>query len=147
MSPSQGRHLHTEQHKHNKSTQTSMPCVGFEPTIPVFKPATTVHALDLTATVIGSHRFSFNLYSICSFEMVTDSYCLQMHFTQILNQLLSRGSAVDIVTILAGVRFPSREKYFVSTPQRLDRLWGLPSLLSNGYRGSFLGGKAAEARS
>jgi hypothetical protein len=31
-----------------------MPQVEFEPTIPVFEPAKTVHALDLAATVIGS---------------------------------------------------------------------------------------------
>jgi hypothetical protein len=30
-----------------------MPQVGFEPTIPVFERAKTVHALDRTATVIG----------------------------------------------------------------------------------------------
>jgi hypothetical protein len=36
-SPSQGRYLHTEQHKQNKRTQTSMPRVGFELTIPVLK--------------------------------------------------------------------------------------------------------------
>jgi hypothetical protein len=36
ISPSQGRYLHTEQHKQNKGTQTSMPWVGFEPTIPAF---------------------------------------------------------------------------------------------------------------
>jgi hypothetical protein len=37
----------------NKSTQTSMLRVGFEPTIPVLERAKTVHALDLAATVIG----------------------------------------------------------------------------------------------
>jgi hypothetical protein len=31
-----------------------MPRVEFEPTIPVFERAKTVHALDLTATVIGN---------------------------------------------------------------------------------------------
>jgi hypothetical protein len=31
-----------------------MPQVGFEPTIPVFKRAKTVHALDHAATVIGT---------------------------------------------------------------------------------------------
>jgi hypothetical protein len=36
----------------NKCTQTSMPQVGFEPTIPVFKRAKIVHALDRTATLI-----------------------------------------------------------------------------------------------
>jgi hypothetical protein len=37
----------------NKGTQTSMPQVGFEPMIPVFERAKTVHALDSAATVIG----------------------------------------------------------------------------------------------
>jgi hypothetical protein len=36
----------TEQHKQNKRTQTSMPLVEFEPTIPVFERVKTVHALD-----------------------------------------------------------------------------------------------------
>jgi hypothetical protein len=46
-----------------------MPRVGFEPTIPVFKRAKTVHALDRAATVIGLHlllkaikRFKPNSY-------------------------------------------------------------------------------------
>jgi hypothetical protein len=38
----------------NKRTQTSMPQVGFEPTIPVFERAKMVHALDRLVTVIGS---------------------------------------------------------------------------------------------
>jgi hypothetical protein len=37
ISPSQGRHLHTEQQKQNKRTETSMPRVGFEPTIKLYK--------------------------------------------------------------------------------------------------------------
>jgi hypothetical protein len=37
----------------NKRTQTSMPRVGFEPTIPVFERAKTVHALDRAVTPIG----------------------------------------------------------------------------------------------
>jgi hypothetical protein len=40
----------------NKRTQTSMPRVGFEPTIPAFERAKTVYALDSTATVIGSRK-------------------------------------------------------------------------------------------
>jgi hypothetical protein len=54
ISPSQGRYLHTGKHKQNKRIQTSMPQVGFEPTIPVFERAKSVHALDGAATVIGS---------------------------------------------------------------------------------------------
>jgi hypothetical protein len=38
----------------NKRTQTSMPRVGFEPTIPVFERAKTVHDLDGATTVIGT---------------------------------------------------------------------------------------------
>jgi hypothetical protein len=37
----------------NKRTQTSMPEVGLEPTIPVFQRPKRVHALDCAATVIG----------------------------------------------------------------------------------------------
>jgi hypothetical protein len=37
----------------NKRIQTSMSQVGFEPIIPVFERAKTVHALDCAATVIG----------------------------------------------------------------------------------------------
>jgi hypothetical protein len=33
--------------------QTFIPRVGFEPTIPVFERAETVHALDYEATMIG----------------------------------------------------------------------------------------------
>jgi hypothetical protein len=36
----------------NKRTQTSMPRAGFEPTIPAFERAKTVHSLDREATVI-----------------------------------------------------------------------------------------------
>jgi hypothetical protein len=37
----------------NKRTQTSMPRVEFEPTIPAFEQAKTVHTLGRAATVIG----------------------------------------------------------------------------------------------
>jgi hypothetical protein len=37
----------------NKRTQTSMPRVVFEPTIPAFERVKTVHALYRAATVIG----------------------------------------------------------------------------------------------
>jgi hypothetical protein len=42
-------------HKYRINTyQTHMPCLEFEPTIPAFEPAKTVHALDRSATVTGS---------------------------------------------------------------------------------------------
>jgi hypothetical protein len=37
----------------NKRIQTSMPWVGFEPTIPVFERTKTVHESDRSATAIG----------------------------------------------------------------------------------------------
>jgi hypothetical protein len=37
-----------------KCTQTSLPEVVFEPTIPVFEQVKTIHALDRAVTVIGS---------------------------------------------------------------------------------------------
>jgi hypothetical protein len=47
--------VHRTTQTQNKCTHTSMPRVGFEPTIPVLERANTVHALDCVATVIGSH--------------------------------------------------------------------------------------------
>jgi hypothetical protein len=38
ISPSQSRNLHAGQHKHRTNAHTSMPQVGFKPTIPVFQP-------------------------------------------------------------------------------------------------------------
>jgi hypothetical protein len=44
-----------------------------------------------------------------------------------------------------GVGVPSPGKGRTFSCPRSDRFWGPPSLLSNGYRGSFPGGKAAGA--
>jgi hypothetical protein len=44
---------HAGQHKQNKRTQTSMPRMGSEPTIPAFERPKAFHALDRAATVIG----------------------------------------------------------------------------------------------
>jgi hypothetical protein len=49
ISPSQGRYLTQTQNKHR---QTSMPREGFEPTIPAFERAKTIHDLDRAAIVI-----------------------------------------------------------------------------------------------
>jgi hypothetical protein len=46
----QGRYLTQTQ---NIRTQTSMPRLGFEPTIPVFERSKTVHVLDREAIVTG----------------------------------------------------------------------------------------------
>jgi hypothetical protein len=47
---------HTTAQTLNKRTQTSMPRLGFELTIPVFELAKTVHALHSEATVIGMFK-------------------------------------------------------------------------------------------
>jgi hypothetical protein len=64
--------------------------------------------------------------------------------------LTSRSSVVGIATGYmlddcgVGLRVPIGSRIFTS-PYRPDRLWGSPSLLSNRYQGSYLGGKAAGA--
>jgi hypothetical protein len=57
ISPSQGRYLHRTAQTENKSTQTSMSYVGFEPTIPMFELAKTVYPLDFPVTVTGFCTF------------------------------------------------------------------------------------------
>jgi hypothetical protein len=46
-------HAYRPAQTESKCTQTSMPHVAFEPTIPVFERTKRVHALDCAATVIG----------------------------------------------------------------------------------------------
>jgi hypothetical protein len=56
ISLSQGLYLNTGQHKHRIKAythQTSMPWVGFEPTIPASERVKTVHVSDRAATVTG----------------------------------------------------------------------------------------------
>jgi hypothetical protein len=53
ISQSQGRYLHTWQHKQNKYTHTSVTQMGFEPTMPLFQRVKTVCVLDRSAAVIG----------------------------------------------------------------------------------------------
>jgi hypothetical protein len=56
ISQSQGRYLHTEQHKQNKRTQTFTPWVGFESTITAFERAKPAHALKRAATMIAGRQ-------------------------------------------------------------------------------------------
>jgi hypothetical protein len=44
---------------------------------------------------------------------------------------------------MIGGSSPGRGWEFFSSPSRQDRLWGPPSFLYSGYRGSFPGGKAS----
>jgi hypothetical protein len=61
ISPSQGRYLHRTIQTQQKRAQTSMPCVGFEATIPAFERAKTDHASDRAATVICPDSIISNL--------------------------------------------------------------------------------------
>jgi hypothetical protein len=47
---------HSTTQTQNKRTHTSMPRVGFEPTIQVFERAKSVHAIDRVATGTGVFR-------------------------------------------------------------------------------------------
>jgi hypothetical protein len=57
------------------------------------------------------------------------------------NDIMSHGSVVGIATVYGledrgvGFRVQVETRVFTS-PYRLDRLWGLPSILSNWYRGA-----------
>jgi hypothetical protein len=53
---------HRTRQTQSKRTQTSMPRVGFEPMIPAFERAKTVHTLDSAATAIGVLYFTQNKY-------------------------------------------------------------------------------------
>jgi hypothetical protein len=46
-------YTHTTTQTQNKRTQTSVPRMGFEHTVPPFKREKRAHALDRAATVIG----------------------------------------------------------------------------------------------
>jgi hypothetical protein len=64
INPSQGHYLHRTTQTQNKRTQTSMPQVRFEPTIPVLERAKTVHALDC-----GHCARHSNLCNQCSLKL------------------------------------------------------------------------------
>jgi hypothetical protein len=72
------RRLHTQRtaQTQNKRTQTSMPRMGFEPTIPVLKRKKTVHALDRAATLIGTVNITDQFLSG---TVVTPAAILALH--------------------------------------------------------------------
>jgi hypothetical protein len=68
------------------------------------------------------------------------------------NISLLTGNLVTSVNIVSDYRLddqnwiPDRGKFFFLQALRSDQLWSLPSLLSNGYRGSFPEGKGRSGR-
>jgi hypothetical protein len=79
---------------------------------------------------------NFNIHEYLAYTQTKD-----INITIKIKQ--SRDSSVGIATGYGvddrgvGVRVPVGSRIF-SSPSRPDRLWGLPSLLSNEYRGLFL---------
>jgi hypothetical protein len=64
ISPSQGRYLHTGQHKHKINVDTNIGFLsGIRTHDPAFKREKVVNALDRAATVIGT-RSMFNIFSL-----------------------------------------------------------------------------------
>jgi hypothetical protein len=77
---------HRTTQKQNKHTQTSISRVGFEPTIPVFELAKTVHALDRAATEIGICVFLALIHS--KYKFVTLYFLLIKQESKIMNIFL-----------------------------------------------------------
>jgi hypothetical protein len=111
------------------------------------------HSLKLLSTVgiiaVGVYCSLTRLSEQFSYDLLTRGreaawMLLEMALTIFLCKnsfKRSPDSSVSIVTIyeLDGhSSIPGRGKRLFSTPQRPDRFWGPPSLLSNGYPGMFL---------
>jgi hypothetical protein len=119
----------------NKRTQTSMPRVGFERTIPVFEWAKTIHACPRPR-------------GYCDIFILGTSWRWVIRFT--LRPPLPLGKLVVIRFVDYSLYYrlyswhgnPSDAYQSVSHQrlgpllQRPNRLWGSPSLVSNGYRGA-----------
>jgi hypothetical protein len=99
-------------------------------------------AITVTATVTVTSRMGENQVSVHSIVISVTMYNWPARN--------GRGSSVGKPTgyvlgdLGEGIRVPVESRIFTS-PNGLGRLWGPPNLLSNGYRGHFLWGKAAGA--
>jgi hypothetical protein len=84
---------HRRTQEQNNCTQTSMPRVGFEPTIPVFELAKTVHSLGRVAIVIG--RF----LSSVTISVVTT----QLHLHTTTRRSEQKGEVALVMLIFKGL--------------------------------------------
>jgi hypothetical protein len=98
ISPSQGRYLHAEHYKQNKRTQKSMPRVWFEPKIPVFERAKTVHVLDRAATVIGNSLKSCSASNIVHWIWLLVLTAINYYSGKTINNLLRTSLEPDLPT-------------------------------------------------
>jgi hypothetical protein len=77
ISSSQGLYLYINTEKRTHKQQTSMPCVGFGPTIAASEQAKIVHALDRSAIVTGKHRNCFYLFTFICINIAEEGLPLQ----------------------------------------------------------------------
>jgi hypothetical protein len=104
ISPLQGRYLHTGQCKQNKRTQTSMPQVGFEPTIPVFEQVKTAHALGRTATVIGQPMYIHSIILISGYWTWPNPLWILFRLTRPINTALIQYGIRHMAATFSGAK-------------------------------------------
>jgi hypothetical protein len=94
ISPSQGRYLTQTQNKHK---QASIPWVVFEPTIPVFERAKTVHhALDHATTVIGYLTALSINHDNFDNVLLVDHWLINRHYFNCLGYVVAWTSRIGI---------------------------------------------------
>jgi hypothetical protein len=108
ISLSQGLYLHSTTDTHIQRTQTSMPWVGFESTIPAFERAKTVQALDLAATSSKPH-----------FILFPQINCIDSPLSQKLTEISHILWAVTLIRVKV-FRLNHIMPYFIS-PKQLNR--------------------------
>jgi hypothetical protein len=103
-----------------------MPQVGFEPTIPVFERAKTVHALDRAATVIGKlQRFISQLLTTLERRYTWNSYLhMSFHFSPSAEwrELMPQIPSVRIVSLWAKTPTRDASEYEAQVPTIHPRL-------------------------
>jgi hypothetical protein len=111
-----------------------------------FSLQSCVCCCDISDSVGFVHAIYLNSVVVLSIKMNPIPFYRLLSQTELVRKRKSsRNSAVGIETGYGldgrgvGVRVPVGAKFF-SSPQRSDRFWRPPSLLSNGYRGGGLSG-------
>jgi hypothetical protein len=115
---------------------------------------TDLHVLNVAAysTYWNARRQLITCVLSRSLRVSSYGWRSNKYTKSIPNIIWSRSSSVNIVSGYGldhraiEVRGPTEARGFFLSPVCPDRLWGPPSLLSNGYRGPFLGGKVRPGR-